>query len=342
MTNIYDLTFTQLLDFIENNNLPKFKVKQIWGWLYEKKVTNFIEMKNIDKKTISILDSNFYIDSLEVVTHKKDHDGTQKALLKLKDGELIETVLMKQSHGNSVCVTTQVGCKMGCSFCASQIAGFKRNLTTGEIVQQIMYWFEILKDIDQKVTHVVIMGIGEPFDNYDNVISFLDIINDQLGLCIGARHITISTSGVVPGIIKFAKYDKQVNLAISLHAPNNTLRTKLMKVNNVYPIEEVIDAVKFYIRKTNRRVTFEYIMIDNVNDTLECAKELVSLIRGINCHVNLIPFNPVEELPFSKSKKNTIIDFEQLLIREKIQVTSRTPKGENIDGACGQLRHKNV
>lgn len=342
MKNIYDFTLEELSESLNNNGFPKFRVKQIWDWLYIKQVDSYEVMSNLDKKTLNFLKENFYISELERVTNQVDNDGTQKALLRLDDGELIETVLMKQNHGNSVCVTTQVGCKMGCSFCASQIAGFTRNLTTGEIVQQVLYWEKILSTKNESVTHIVVMGIGEPFDNYQNTLDFFDIVNAQEGLKIGARHITISTSGVVPKIYDFADYPKQVNLAISLHAPNNKIRSNIMKVNNVYPIEDVISAVKYYVRQTNRRVTFEYIMIKNINDNEKCAYELVELIRGINCHVNLIPFNPVDELQYSKSDINDIRNFENILLDNHIQVSMRKPKGENIDGACGQLRHKNV
>ncbi len=342
MNNIYNYNFEQLGSELQNHGCQKFRSKQVWEWLYQKNVTDFSSMKNIDKKTLNVLSEFFILKELEVVKHNKDVDGTQKALLRLSDGELIETVFMKQSHGNSVCVTTQVGCRIGCSFCASQIAGFTRNLTSGEIVQQIMFWQNLLKEQEQRVSHVVVMGIGEPFDNYDNVIEFINIINDENGLKIGARHITVSTSGIIPGIEKLADYPKQVNLAISLHAPNNEIRSSIMKINKKYTIEEIIHATKLYIRKTNRRVSFEYIMISGVNDSLENAEELVNLLRGLNCHVNLIPFNTVDELELKQSSAITIDEFYDVLNDNHIQVSIRRPKGANIDGACGQLRHKNV
>ncbi len=342
MKDIHNLNYSQLEEYVINNSIPKFRTKQIWDWLYKKHVNSFDEMTNLDKKTLNLLSGDFLFNELPIVKELVDSDKTEKSLLRLEDGELIETVLMPQRHGYSVCVTTQVGCKMGCSFCASQINGFKRNLETHEIVKQVMYWDKKLASKDERVSHVVVMGIGEPFDNYDNVINFIDIINDPLGLKIGARHITISTSGIVPGIEKLSDYPKQVNLAISLHAPNNPLRNSLMQINNKYPIEEVMLATNKYIRKTNRRISFEYIMIKGVNDSLKEAEELVNLVFGMNCHINLIPFNSVDEFNLSKSDIDTIMDFEDYLKDNNIQVSTRTPKGENIDGACGQLRHKNV
>ncbi len=342
MNNIYNYNFTELEKSMIDNLIPKFRVKQIWKWLYEKQINTFDEMSNVDRKTIDFLKQNYLFEKPNEIKYLQDNEGTQKSLLELSDKQLIETVMMKQKYGNSVCVTTQVGCKIGCSFCASHLGGFVRNLSTSEIVEQVMYWENKLKDSLQRVSHIVIMGIGEPMDNFDNVMKFIDIINDQNGLKIGARHITLSTSGIVPKIYDLAHYDKQINLAISLHAPNNQLRTSIMKINKVHNIESIIEAVEYYIDKTNRRVSFEYIMLKDKNDTLDDAKELVKLLRGLNCHVNLIPFNDVSELELTKSSYVATQAFEKILIENKIQVSIRKPKGVTIDGACGQLRLKNV
>lgn len=340
MQNIYDCTFLELTNFLIDNSVPKFRAKQVWDWLYCKNVTDFTEMKNLDKKTLNILSEFFYLPNYKVIKFQDDNINTQKVLLELNDTERVETVLMKQKHGYSICVTTQIGCKIGCSFCASHLDGFTRNLSAGEIVGQIMFFQQKLAEQGNRVSHVVIMGIGEPMDNYENVIKFIDIINDEAGLKIGARHITLSTSGIVPKILELANYPKQINLAISLHAPTNEKRSKIMKINNVYNIEQVIDAVNIYIEKTNRRVSFEYIMLKDVNDSIADANQLVKLLRGINCHVNLIPFNHVEEYELSKSSLETTKKFCQVLEDEHIQVTIRRAMGEKIDGACGQLRRK--
>lgn len=340
MTNIYNYKFNELENMITEAGVAKFRAKQIWNWLYVQVVSSFDEMTNLDKKTIDMLKSNFEIEQLAVNSHLKDVDGTQKALLKLQDGKLIETVLMKYKHGYSVCVTTQVGCAVGCSFCASGLNGLDRNLSAAEIVEQILFWQRILKQTDERVSHVVVMGIGEPFQNYENLLSFIDIINDGNGLKIGARHITVSTSGIVPKIIEFANYDKQVNLAISLHSADDEIRTKIMKINKAYPIDQLMDAVKIYQDRTNRRVSFEYIMLKNINDRQADASSLAQLLRGLNCHVNLIPYNSVDENMYETSPIEKIKKFEKILLNANINVTIRQSKGKKIDGACGQLRNK--
>jgi len=341
MQLIYDLKFEELQEILQENKIGKFRATQIWNWLYINHVSSFNEMTNVDKKTREFLEKNFYFNGCETVKELTDDDGTRKLLLKLEDGETIETVLMEYKHGYSVCVTTQIGCSVGCSFCASGIDGYKRNLTSGEIVEQVVLWNKILQKDGDRVKTVVVMGIGEPFLNYDNVIKFIDIINDQKGLKIGARHITVSTSGIVPGILKLADYDKQVNLAISLHAPNDNIRSKIMLINDKYSIKQIISSVKEYIEKTNRRVSFEYIMLDGINDREHDAYELVRLLRGLNCHVNLIPFNEVEEFLYKRSSNEAINEFYEVLLDHNIQVTKRRAKGKNIDGACGQLRRNN-
>ncbi len=340
MTNIYNYNQEQLTKLLIENKIPKFRSKQIWNWLYKKLVTDFEMMTNLDKKTIDFLKENTFIPQMEVVKHQKASDGTQKALLRLDDKKLIETVLMKYKHGYSVCVTTQIGCAVGCSFCASGLLGFTRNLKAGEIIAQVVYWQKILADLDDRVSNVVVMGIGEPFNNYKNTLAFIDCINDQDGLGIGARHITVSTSGIVPKIYELATYPKQVNLAISLHAADDKTRSKIMKINDTYPIDTLMDAVDSYIETTNRRVSFEYIMLSGINDREADATKLAKLVQGKNCHINLIPYNSVDENDYAATPVATIEKFVKILDKHKIQVSVRRSNGEDIDGACGQLRHK--
>lgn len=340
MNNIYNYSNSELKTSLSDANIAQFRAKQIWDWLYKKNIQSFNEMKNLDKKTIDYLNEEFYIPNEEIIKLDVASDGTQKALLRLKDGQLIETVLMKYKHGYSVCVTTQIGCAVGCSFCASGLQGFTRNLQSGEIVSQIMFWQRLLAADNQRVSNIVIMGIGEPFNNYKNTIDFIDRVNDENGINIGARHITISTSGIVPKIYELANYPKQINLAISLHAASDNIRSKIMKINDVYPIQQVMDAVDCYIEKTNRRVSFEYIMLSGINDTKEEAIKLANLIKGKNCHVNLIPYNSVDENEYKTTPKKVILDFVDILKSKNIQVSVRRANGEDIDGACGQLRHK--
>lgn len=337
--NIYDLKIEEIENILVKNGIAKFKAKQIWNWLYVNLVSDYDEMNNVDKRTIEVLKNEIYFPRLENVVHLTDNsDRSEKALLRLSDKNTIETVLMKQRYGYSICVTSQIGCAVGCSFCASGLLGFNRNLLAGEIVLQAVFWQRYLKKLNARVSQVVIMGIGEPFNNYDNVIKFVDIINSNKGLNIGARHITVSTSGIVTGIDKLAEYDKQINLAISLHASNDSVRDSIMKINKAYPITDIMSSVEQYIDKTNRRVTFEYIMLKGINDKSEHAKELSRLLRTMNCHVNLISYNKVDGLDYEKS--NLIEEFANILMKNKINVTIRKSLGEKIDGACGQLRHK--
>ncbi len=340
MENIYNLNYNELETVIKNAGLPKFRTKQIWSWLYKHLITDFTQMNNVDQKTKNYLEENYFIPKYEIVKHQKSSDGTQKVLLQLTDKEVVETVLMKYKHGYSVCVTTQIGCKIGCSFCASHLGGFKRNLSTGEIVAQVIAFSRIVAPEGERVGNIVVMGIGEPMDNLENVFQFIDIINDDQGLNIGARHITVSTSGIVPKMYELIEYPKQINLAISLHASNNEVRSQIMKINNVYSIEDIMKVTKEYIAKTNRRVSFEYIMLSGINDQVEHAKELANLVYGVNCHINLIPFNSVEEYDYRKSQDEQIKKFEKILKERNIQVTTRKSKGDDIDGACGQLRRK--
>lgn len=335
--NIYDLTKKDLEDYFLNINDKKFRATQIYEWLYINRVKSFNDMKNINKELIDKLNKDFSFSSINIIKKEKSRD-VNKYLFELNDGELIESVLMFHDYGTSLCISTQVGCSMSCSFCESGKNGKYRNLLPNEMVNQIL---EIEKDTDKRISHVVLMGIGEPFDNYDNVMKFIRIVNDPKGIAIGARHITVSTCGIIPKIDEFSNEELQVNLAISLHAPNDELRTKLMPINKVYNIEDLIKSVKKYIAKTNRRVTFEYIMIKGINDTKELALELITLIRGINCYVNLIPYNDNNYEGYSKSSDYEIKEFYDILKKGGINVTIRKEFGETITAACGQLRSSN-
>ena len=332
--NIYGESIKDLEEYFINHGMKKFKAKQLFEWLYQKRVNKLTDMRNLSKDTINILTNDFNMNKLKIVKVLKDVD-VSKYLFELTDGNRIEAVLMNHDYGNSLCISTQVGCNMGCKFCESGRLKKVRNLLSYEMVLQIL---EIEEDIKKRISHIVLMGIGEPFDNYDNVIKFIDIINDPKGLALGSRHITVSTCGIVPKIKEFMNYDKQVNLAISLHAPNNEIRNKIMNINKAYPIGEVISAVKEYINKTNRRVTFEYIMLKGINDSIAHAIELAKLLRGINCYVNLIPYNETSHIEYKKTSKDNILKFYDTLKKEKINVTIRREFGSKVNAACGQLR----
>jgi len=334
--SIYDMTLGDLEKYLEERNLKKFAASQIFEWIYKKRIKSFDGMSNIKKETIELLKNDFTFDDLNVVDKKVGKDVT-KFLFKLKDERFIEAVLMHHDYGYSLCVSSQVGCNMGCAFCESGRLKKVRNLSTHEMVLQILKIEEIM---NLRISHVVMMGIGEPFDNYDNIIKFIDIINSGKGIDIGARHITVSTCGVVPKIREFMNNGKQINLAISLHAPNNEIRNKIMNINKAYPIEELIKVLKEYIAVTNRRVTFEYILLDGINDTKECALELANLIKGMNAYVNLIPYNETSHIEFKRSSKENINAFYDTLKKNKINVTIRREFGGNVDAACGQLRSK--
>lgn len=345
--SIYNLTFEELTKWLVEHGQQKFRASQVWDWLYKKRVTAFQEMKNVNNDCIELLEEHFYIQSLQQEIKQQSQDGTVKFLFKLQDGNLIETVLMRFNYGLSVCVTTQVGCNIGCTFCASGLLRKSRDLTSGEIVEQIMNVQHHLdaKGKGERVSHIVVMGIGEPFDNYDNLTNFLRIVNDQKGLSIGARHITVSTSGIVPKIYQFADEDFQINLAISLHAPNNELRTNIMKINRAYPIEKLMDAVDYYLEKKNRRITFEYIMLRDVNDHKEEAIQLADLLKDKRhlSYVNLIPYNPVDEHEqYERSLHESIQVFEDTLKSRGINCGVRWENGSDIDAACGQLRSKQI
>jgi 23S rRNA (adenine2503-C2)-methyltransferase len=337
MQNIYNLDLNELTSYIISHREKSFKANQIFDWLYKKRAKSFDEMSNLKKELIDTLKQDFVINDL-VILKKQIGKDVSKYLFKLNDDEKIEAVIMFHDYGISLCISTQVGCNMGCLFCESGRLKKVRNLTSGEMVLQIL---KIEEDIKKRISHVVLMGIGEPFDNYDEVMKFIRIINDNKGIDIGARHITVSTSGIIPKIEDFAKEKLQVNLAVSLHAPNDELRSKIMPINKAYNIKSLINAIKDYIEKTNRRVTFEYIMIDGINDTLECAKELSLLLRGINCYVNLIPYNETNNFQFKKSNNANIMSFYDILKKNNINVTIRREFGSEVDAACGQLRATN-
>lgn len=334
MKNIYGVTIKELEQYFANKNEGKFKATQVFEWIYKKRVTSFSDMKNVSKKTIKDLTDDFSIEPLNILAKKEDVDVC-KYLFGLSDNQKIEAVLMYHDYGNSLCISTQVGCNMGCHFCESGRLKKVRNLDSSEMVRQILM---VENDLKIRISHVVLMGIGEPFDNYDNVISFIDIINTPKGIDIGSRHITLSTSGIVPKIEKFMNYDKQVNLAISLHAPNDEIRSSIMEINKAYPLSKLMPAIKKYIKKTNRRVTFEYIMLKGINDSVDNALELSELLKGINCYVNLIPYNETSHIEYKKSSKETIMKFYDTLKKKGINVTVRRKFGSNVNAACGQLR----
>ncbi|WP_247920871.1 23S rRNA (adenine(2503)-C(2))-methyltransferase RlmN [Streptococcus oralis] len=341
--SIYSLTRQTMQEWVLEQGEKKFRADQIWEWLYRKRVQSFEEMTNLSKDLIAKLNDQFVVNPLKQRIVQESADGTVKYLFELPDGMLIETVLMRQHYGLSVCVTTQVGCNIGCTFCASGLIKKQRDLNNGEIVAQIMlvqkYFDE--RGQDERVSHIVVMGIGEPFDNYNNVLNFVRTINDDKGMAIGARHITVSTSGLAHKIRDFANEGVQVNLAVSLHAPNNELRSSIMKINRAFPIEKLFAAIEYYIETTNRRVTFEYIMLNEVNDGVEQALELAELLKNIKklSYVNLIPYNPVSEHDqYSRSPKERVMVFYDTLKKKGVNCVVRQEHGTDIDAACGQLR----
>ncbi|WP_368298445.1 23S rRNA (adenine(2503)-C(2))-methyltransferase RlmN [Cytobacillus firmus] len=338
--SIYTLQLHELKEWLKENNEKAFRAEQIFDWLYTKRVTSFEDMTNLSKWLRDTLSANFSLTTLKTIIQQESADGTIKFLFELHDGYSIETVLMRHDYGNSVCVTTQVGCRIGCTFCASTLGGLKRNLEAGEIVAQVVKVQQALDETDERVSSVVIMGIGEPFDNYDSMLSFLKIINHDKGLNIGARHITVSTSGIIPKIYKFADENMQINFAISLHAPNTEIRSRLMPINRAYKLPDLMDSIRYYINKTGRRVSFEYGLFGGVNDQVEHAEELAKLIKNVKCHVNLIPVNYVPERDYVRTPKDQIFAFEKTLKNHGINVTIRREHGHDIDAACGQLRAK--
>lgn len=338
MKSIFDYKLDDLIDYFSSIGQAAYKAKQVFDWIYKKRVFDFNLMTNLSNELRESLKSNLDI-SLLILKKKQTSESANKYLFEMDDGNLIEAVLMRHDYGNSVCVSSQVGCNMGCSFCESGRLRKVRNLEPGEIVRQILM---IEDDIKERISSVVVMGIGEPFDNYDNIMDFIRIINEPLGLAIGARHITVSTSGIVPKIIEYAKEPIQTNLAVSLHAPNNELRTKIMKINKAYPLEELIASLKKYNEITKRRVTIEYILLGGINDTYKEADELIELLNGLNIYVNLIPYNETSHIEYKRSDNDTVMKFYDRLKRGGINVTVRRRFGSSIDAACGQLRANEV
>ncbi len=335
--DFYNFTITHLKDYMLANGFKAYNGDQLYKWIYEQHVFDFDLMTNVSKDLRLFLKENMVIRDLEIANKQVAVDSTVKYLLKLDDGHLIETVLMNHDYGKSVCVTSQVGCNMGCTFCASGLIKRQRNLEVHELVRQIT---TVENDMGVKVTNIVVMGTGEPFDNYDNVMDFIRVINYKHGLQIGSRHISVSTCGIVPKIYEYAKETIKCNLAISLHAPNDELRSKLMPINKAYPLHDIIAACNEYYRLTKRRITFEYILLDGVNDDLRYADELSDLIRGMNAYVNLIPYNPVNEFRYKKTDPEKASKFYLQLIKRGINATLRKEHGSDIDAACGQLRLK--
>ena len=339
MKNIKDYNLEELKQELILLGEKPFRADQIFKWLYVEKVHSFDEMTNLSLELREKLKQNYDICNFSIVKKLESKDGTKKYLFGLSDGNAIESVLMQYHFGKTVCVSSQIGCKMGCKFCASTGIAFVRSLTSGEIVEQII---AIEQDIGENISNVVFMGIGEPFDNYDNVMNAIKILNNQKGLNIGARHISISTSGLVPKIYQFADEKIQCTLSISLHSANNETRSSMMPVNNAYNIQELIKACKYYIGKTNKRISFEYALAKDNNDNQKAADELVALLQGMLCHVNLIPINKIENGKYIKSSNENIIKFRDYLNSKGITATIRRELGSDIEAACGQLRRKNL
>lgn len=336
MKSIYDLTREEMENYFIEIGSKKFHGDQLFSWLYEKRINSYSMISNIKKEILDKISLTYSIDSLKIVDVQNDKD-VSKFLFELFDKEHIEAVLMKHDYGLSLCISSEVGCNMGCQFCESGRRKKVRNLEVHEMVLQILMIEDYLKT---RISHVVVMGIGEPFDNYDNLLSFFRIINDPKGLQIGARHITVSTCGIVPKILEFSDFPLQINLAISLHAPNNNIRNRLMPINKVYPIEKVMNAIDIYIKKTNRRVTFEYILLEGINDRDEDALELSKLVKDKNCYINLIPYNETNNFGYKRTKPIQIMKFYDILKKNNVNVTIRKEFGSKISAACGQLRSK--
>lgn len=337
-TDIKSLNFKELQEYMLSIGEKKFRAKQVYEWLHQKQVQSFGEMTNLSKDLQKKLEEQAGLTVLEPVEVQVSKlDGTRKYLFRLEDGNVIESVLMKYKHGNSVCISSQVGCRMGCRFCASTLDGLVRGLTPGEMLEQI---YRIGQDVGERISNVVVMGTGEPLDNYENLIKFIEMLTDENGLHISQRNLTVSTCGMVPKMRELADRKLQITLALSLHASNQEKRKELMPVANKYEISEVLDACRYYFEQTGRRITFEYSLVGGVNDTEENAKELSGLIRGMNCHVNLIPVNPVKERDYVQSNQQVILNFKNKLEKNGINVTIRREMGRDIDGACGQLRKR--
>lgn len=340
LKDIKSLTLNDLTNEMNALGLPAYRAEQIFKWLHEKAVQSFDEMLNIPKNIRKSLTELYYI-SVATIEKKQIscYDGTIKYLFRLYDGEFIESVLMDYHHGYTICISTQVGCKMGCTFCATGKSGFSRNLTPSEMLAQIQ---SAQKDNNIRISNIVLMGMGEPLDNFDNVIKFLSLVSSDKGINIGMRHITLSTCGVVPKMYELAKLKLQITLSVSLHAPNDEIRSRTMPINNKYNVNELIKACRDYVKVTNRRITFEYAMIDGVNDSDECAEELAHLVKGMLCHINLIPVNSVNGTAYQKSKKKRLVEFSNILEKNGVTATIRRTLGSDINASCGQLRRKKL
>lgn len=336
-TCISSYTLEQLAEQLKALGQPAFRAKQIFHWLHQKLVTEFSAMTDQPKALLAKLEEEYYIAAPIIQRRQQSRDGTVKYLFRLADGNCIETVVMRYNYGNTVCVSTQVGCRMGCRFCASTQAGRVRNLEAGEIAAEI---YAAQKDIGERISHIVLMGIGEPLDNFDNVMDFLTIISSPEGVNIGMRNISLSTCGIVPQIDRLAEKKLQLTLSISLHAPNNAMRSQMMPVNDAYPVEELIAACRRYQKVTGRRISFEYSMVRGVNDSPATAKELAKLIRGMGAHVNLIPINPVDGSPYSATDAENVKRFQNMLTELGVNATVRRRLGSDISAACGQLRRE--
>ncbi|MBU3098791.1 MULTISPECIES: 23S rRNA (adenine(2503)-C(2))-methyltransferase RlmN [Clostridium] len=339
MINILDMDLEELKQWMKSNGESKFRAKQVFDWIY-KDICEFENMNNIPQSVREKLQTNFYIGIPRLIEeYTSKHNDTRKYLFELGDGNLIECVVMKYKHGNSICISTQVGCRMGCKFCASTIGGMIRNISPGEMLAQILKAQQL---ISERISNVVLMGSGEPFDNFDNVMKFLEIVNSENGLNIGQRHITISTCGIVPRIKEFADFNMQTTLAISLHAPSDEIRVKSMPIANKYSIAEIIDVSKYYIDKTNRRITFEYALVKGLNDSKQDAEKLSALLKDMLCHVNLIPVNEIKENELKRSSNDDVAEFKRVLEANNIQTTIRREMGLDINAACGQLRRSHI
>lgn len=343
MLNLYGFTIEKLEKQMELEGQKKYRATQLFKWIYEKKAKAFDEMSDVSKSFREVLNEKYSLHKPTIFKKQVSSDGTIKLLLELEDGNKVETVLMRYNYGDVACVTSEVGCNMGCAFCASGLLKKKRVLEVHEIVGQVLVLNDILDEEGngERITHVVVMGTGEPFDNYDNVMDFVRIINHPHSLAIGARHITVSTCGIPDKIRQYAHEGLQINLAISLHAPNDEIRNKIMPISLKHPMNELMDAVKYYEKEADRRVTFEYILLGGLNDSLENAKELARLIKGTKAYVNLIPYNPIKELKYIRSSNETIHAFMNMLLSCRVNATIRKEFGTDIDAACGQLRAKN-
>ena len=342
--NLLGYTMQAMTEEFVSLGQSKYRSKQVYIWVYQKKVFDFNAMTDISKDFRAVLCRDYCLDLPKIYTRQDAGDGTTKLLLEMEDGAKVETVLMPYNYGDAICVSSQVGCNMGCAFCASGLFKKSRNLTAAEMMGEVLVMNQILAEWGRRVTHIVVMGTGEPFDNYDNVLSFIKAANDQQGLAIGARHITVSTCGIPTGIRKYGKEGIQINLALSLHAPNDELRQQIMPVAKAYPFAKLIPALQEYSRDSGRRLTFEYIMLRDFNDTIDCAKQLVSLIRenDLFAYVNLIPYNEVKEKPYKRSERARVKAFADYLLKNGINCTVRKEFGGDIDAACGQLRSKQV